>query len=89
MKKESWTIEQLLPWTQSNNVELNGVAIAEGIHGSGIFATRDFLDEEQILMTVSQELVLSLDNVWVCAKSDRHLLKILENLGDFSRVRHP
>lgn len=72
-----------------NNVELNGIAIAEGVHGSGIFATRDFLDEEQILMTVPQQLVLSLENVWVCGKSDRHLLQILEQLGDFSRVRHP
>lgn len=89
MKRESWTIEQLPPWTQLNNVELSGVVIAEGVHGSGIFATRDFLDEEQILMTIPQQLVLSLENVWVCAKSDRHLLQILEHLGDFSRVRHP
>lgn len=88
MKKDTWKIEQLLPWTELNNVELNGVAIAEGVHGSGIFATKD-LDEKQTLMTVPQELVLSLENVWVCAKSDSHLLQILENLGDFSRVRYP
>ena len=69
-----------------NNVELNGVAIAEGVHGSGIFATRNLLDE-QILMTIPQQLVLSLENVWVFAKSDCHLLQVLEHLGDFSRVR--
>ena len=80
-------IEELSAWMQLNNVKLNGAkltAIPE--LGSGLVATSELSQRDHILMTVPQDLVLSLGNVWVYAKADHHLLQILEAVGDFSRV---
>ncbi|KAI4164346.1 MAG: hypothetical protein LQ342_001993 [Letrouitia transgressa] len=37
-------------------------------------------------MEVPQQLVLSMESVWVHAKADRHLLQVLEATGDYSRT---
>lgn len=86
MRREHLPIEQLAPWMQLNGVELNGVAIVTCDNGSGLVATKQLSDINPILMTVPSTLVLSLENVWVCAKSNKHLLQVLEAVGDYSRV---
>ena len=88
MRREHLPIEQLDLWMQLNNVKLNGVKLSRGFHGSGVVATRQLSANNPILMEIPSDLVLSLDNVWVYAKSDKHLLQVLEAVGDFSRVVH-
>ena len=86
MWRESLPIEQLSPWMQLNDVKLAGVRLSHGENGSAVIAEKHLTDHELCLMTVPQELVLSLENVWLYARSDRHLLEVLEATEDFSRV---
>ena len=90
MRRETFPIEQLAAWMQLNGVQLNGVKISAtiGEKGSGIVATKQLSSLDPILMTVPQELLLSLENVWIYAKADLHLLQVLEAMSDYSRVRH-
>ena len=88
MHRETLPIEQLAAWTRLNNVEFNGVKIAalQGHKGSGLVTIAENATDNPLLMTVPNELVLSLDNVWIYAKSDKHLRQVLEATGDYSRV---
>lgn len=57
--------------------------------GAGLFASRDIagVDNDLVpLMTVPQDCVLSLDNIWLSAKSDPHLREVLNALGDYAKV---
>ena len=76
-------------WAKLNNIELNGVVVStlQGSKGSGVVATQDLSEDNAILMTVPQELLLSIDSVWTIAKSDRHLRAVLEAVGDYARVQ--
>ena len=89
MRRNSLPIEQLSAWMQLNGVELNGVKISPAVsrRGSGIIATRAPSMQDPILITVPQELLLSMENVWVYAKADQHLLQVLEAMEDYARVR--
>lgn len=49
-----------------------------------MIATNHTSDDETPLMTVPAHLVLSLENVWIYAKSDRYLKEVLEAVGDYS-----
>ena len=75
-------------WAQLNSVELNGIEISKlpGSKGFGILAKQDVTEENAILMTVPKDLILSLNNVWLYAKSDYHLREVLEAVGDFAKV---
>ena len=63
--------------------------MVQGNRGSGLVTTEETLGESPLLMTIPNELVLSLDNVWIYAKSDKYLRQILEATGDYSRVSDP
>lgn len=91
MYRETLSINQLAAWTRLNNVESNGVisTTLRGNRGSGLVATAETLAGNPLLMTVPNELVLSLENVWVYAKSDKYLRQVLEATGDYSRVSGP
>ncbi len=91
MRRETLSIDQLAAWTRLNNVGLNGVKVInlQGSRGSGLVTTVVRSAENPLLMTVPNDLVLSLENVWVYAKSDRHLHQVLEATGDYSRVSGP
>ncbi len=89
MHREFLPIDQLTPWARANNIELIGVKISTGHRGSGVVSTVQESESDALLVSVPQDLVLSLENVWVYAKSDRHLLQVLEALGAYSRVAHP
>ena len=86
MRRETLSIARLAPWARLNNVELNGVDIAHlpDINGSGLLANRRSSDS--MLMSVPRDLVLSSENVWIYAKSDKDLLEVLEAVGDYARV---
>ncbi|KAG8526785.1 uncharacterized protein KY384_008214 [Bacidia gigantensis] len=81
-------IDHLDAWAHLNNVKFNGVKVSSTFteRGSVLIATRQLSDENPILLTVPRELVLSLENVWVYAKCDKHLTQVLEAVGDWAKV---
>lgn len=91
MRSERLPISALPAWIKLNNVVLNGVTVST-VHddkGLGITSCDGDLDDGTPLIIVPQSLILSLENVWVFAKSDQHLREVLEAAGEFSRVLYP
>ncbi|KAL8769637.1 MAG: hypothetical protein Q9209_004434 [Squamulea sp. 1 TL-2023] len=90
MRREPLSNIELEKWADINDVQRNGVLIgtAEDYRGKAIFASlqSESLNEDKALITVPQHLVLSLENVWIYAKSDTQLREVLEAVGDFSRT---
>ena len=88
MQRKLLPIGALPAWANLCNVELSGVKISSlpGAKGSGIVAATDHNGESAILMKIPRELILSLENVWMYAKSDRNLREVLEASGDYARV---
>lgn len=91
MYRETLSINQLGAWAKLNNVEFNGVEITalQGNLGSGLLTTTARSANNPMLMTVPKDLVLSLENVWLYAKSDKHLRQVLEATEEYSRVSDP
>ncbi len=91
MHRETLPIANLAPWARLNNIDFNGVKVSSlpGCRGTGVISIVEKTESDALLMTIPQELVLSLDNVWTYAKSDRDLLQVLEAVGDYSRVLDP
>lgn len=88
MHRDRLPVSALQTWADLNNVQRNGVAVSQTPNGKGlglITIAKD-LDNEAVLMTVPQNLVLSLDNVWISAKSDPQLKEVLDAVGDFSQT---
>ncbi|MCJ1311775.1 hypothetical protein MMC25_005448 [Agyrium rufum] len=75
-------------WAKLYNVDLNGVELAQmpGDRGCGLLTSSGFTKEEPVLMTVPRNLLLSLNYVWECAKSDSHLHELLQAMGDYART---
>ena len=73
---------------QLHDVMLNGVQVSSALDGSGsrLVATSKLSEGGAILMTVPSDLILSLEKVWVYAKTDKHLLQVLDAMGDYARV---
>ncbi|KAL9610976.1 MAG: hypothetical protein Q9167_004353 [Letrouitia subvulpina] len=67
---------------------MKGVNIVTLPHprASAVVAALSKLSNNPILMEVPQQLVLSMESVWIYAKADRHLLQVLEATGDYSRT---
>ena len=88
MYREVLPVDQLDAWARLNNVEISGVNVTglQENRGSGLVATVESSQEHSLLMTIPNDLVLSLENVWVYAKADRHLQQILDATGDYARV---
>lgn len=84
-------IESLEPWARFNGVHSNG--ISTGViagheeRGSAIRATTTLTQEHNPIMTVPSDLIVSKENVYLHAKSDRHLREVLEALGESGQVR--
>ncbi len=91
MYRETLPIHQLGAWVRLNDVKFNGVTttVLQGNRGSGLVTTARRPKDSPLLMTIPHDLVLSLENVWVYAKSDKHLRQVLEATGDYSRVSGP
>lgn len=88
MKREVLSIDHLAPWARLNNIDLHGVKVSalSKERDSGVITTATKSESDALLMTIPGELVLSLENVWVYAKSDKDLLQVLEAIGEYSRV---
>ncbi|KAL1960455.1 hypothetical protein VTO42DRAFT_7754 [Malbranchea cinnamomea] len=96
MKRQFLPIEALRAWAKLNGITFHDVEIKQlrtddGIDkGSAVVTTcvkvamEDSPDPE-VLMVVPRDLVLSLDLVHTCAKSDRYLKEVLEAVGDFGK----
>ncbi|KAK8248656.1 hypothetical protein IWZ00DRAFT_489650 [Phyllosticta capitalensis] len=90
-RQEGWLtlpMKALKPWADLNGVAFNNVSAGPlpGLEhrGSAVVAERDLDgDNNEPLMTIPRDLVLSLDGVRLYAKSDKHLRQLLEVLGDF------
>lgn len=91
MHRQTLPVDQLVAWNRLNNVESDGIKITalQGIRGSGLVTTAERSTDNSLLMTVPNNIVLSLENVWIYAKSDKHLRQVLEATGDYSRVSGP
>lgn len=94
-KTQGWLqlpVGALLPWATLNNVLFNGITVGTqaGLEDRGytIIATRELSTEhqEEPLMTVPQDLILSLERVREHTKYDRDLRDVIESLGDFGQV---
>ncbi|PGG95060.1 hypothetical protein AJ79_10292 [Helicocarpus griseus UAMH5409] len=101
MKREYLPIDALAAWARLNNVKFHDTEVKrlqtkDGIDkGSAVVVTakrsaQEFNPEAQaepeLLMTIPPDLVLSLERVETCAKSDRHLKEVLDAVGDYART---
>ena len=91
MHRETLPIDQLGAWARLNNVDISGVKTTtlQGNKGSGLVATTKRSTSNPLIMTVPNDLILSVDNVWLYAKADQHLRQTLEATGCYSRVSSP
>ncbi|KAL2855869.1 hypothetical protein BJY01DRAFT_203924 [Aspergillus pseudoustus] len=98
MKREHIPIESLNPFARLYGVSLRGVTFGrlraeDGIDkGGAIIATQEKRSvdnespEEDVLIKVPSDMVLSLEMVQERAKYDRHLGEVLEAVGDFGKT---
>ncbi|KAI4174197.1 MAG: hypothetical protein LQ346_008274 [Caloplaca aetnensis] len=88
MRQEYLPSTALQTWADLNDIHLNGVRIGQisNDRGLGVIATAESLEGPAILMTVPPHLILSLDNVWIYAKSDPHLKEVLDAVGEYSQT---
>ena len=91
MYRETLPIHQLGAWARLNSIEINRLKITtvQGNRGSGLVTTAERPVINPLLMTIPKDLVLSLETVWLYAKSDKHLHQTLEATGAYSRVSGP
>lgn len=95
MKREYLSIDALPAWARLNGVSMSGVAFRrlqeeDGANkGVALVATEDKGGEDSdldVLLQIPSDLILSLDCVETCAKSDPYLREILEAVGGFGKV---
>ncbi|KAL8896915.1 MAG: hypothetical protein Q9207_007478 [Kuettlingeria erythrocarpa] len=88
MRREYLPSTALQTWAGLNDVHLNGVRIGQTSNdrGLGVIATTESLEGPAILMIVPSHLILSLENVWIHAKSDPHLKEVLDAVGEYSQT---
>ena len=91
MRITSSPLGYLPAWADLNGVRFDGVTVSRmpDEKGTGLVATTEISKPDAVLMTVPQTLILSLENVWIFAKSDQHLREVLEAVGEYSRVTCP
>ena len=74
-------------WARLNNVQFEGITVADlAAKGYGLIVTTERTEENAVLITVPKDLILSLENVWILAKADKHLREVLDAVGDYARV---
>jgi hypothetical protein len=94
-RQEGWLrepIEALPTWATFHGVKFNHVRIGPlpGFEerGSTVIAARELQGgNAEPLLVVPKDLIISLANVELFSRSDRHLREVLEAIGDFGRVR--
>ena len=94
-RTEGWLkqpIDAFSIWAEFHGVKFGAVKIGPlpGFEhrGSTIIANRSLVGgDEEPLMVVPKELIVSRQNIDLIAKSDLHLKELLDAVGDFGRVR--
>lgn len=98
MKRGSLSIDALIPFARLYNVALRGVTFRklraeDGTDkGGAIVATErkqsgnEEPSENDVLIKVPSDMILSLETVQERSKYDRHLHEVLEAVGDFGKV---
>lgn len=88
MRREYLPPTALYSWAELNNIVLNGVTISQVPNGRGlgVVATAKSFDENAVLMAVPPQLILSLETVWIYAKSDPQLKEVLDAVGEYSQT---
>lgn len=84
-------IEALPTWVKLNGIIFDNVTVSPMTDdkGLGVIVSGENAEPRDLLMTVPRDLILSLENVWIFAKSDHHLREVLESAGEYSRVPCP
>lgn len=92
MKYSTISADQLQPWAVLNDVELHGIKISTAIitedgvnKGGGLLSTTTH-ESEDVLLSISKDLILSKETVSQCAKTDKHLRDLTEALSNFIQV---
>lgn len=93
-RAEGWLsrpIDALPRWAEFNGVKFNNIRVGPipGLehHGSTVIANRDLNGgQEDPVMFVPKELIVSRQNIELFAKSDQHLREVLQAVGDFGRT---
>ena len=88
MHREVQPLGNLPTWASLNHVNFHGAEVAPlpGSRGSGLVTTARRNSEDPVLVRVPKDLILSLESVWIFAKSDKHLKEALEAVGEYARV---
>lgn len=94
-KEQGWLslpISSLQSWASFNRVTIRDISIGPlpgfESRGSAIKTNTFSLSHEQNpVMVVPSELILSKEAVEQYAKSDKHMHELLDAVGDFGRVR--
>ena len=83
-------IEALAPWARFNGVRSNGISTGliagQEARGSAIRSTTTLTQEHNPIMTVPRSLIVSKENVYLHAKSDKHLREVLAAVGESGQV---
>jgi len=86
-------IDIIQPWLTFNGVKLHNAELrCIKDKGIGICASSDISssgshDQQNILLSIPQDLILSRERVQEHAKVDQDFRKVLERLGEFAEVR--
>lgn len=89
MYLEKLPVSAIPAWAKFNRISLNGVTISKLAGDRGLGVVGDGGNSDRTLMLVPADLILSVQNVSIFAKSDQHLREVLQAVGDFSRVPQP
>lgn len=100
MKRQLLPLEALPAWIKLNGISIHGIEIKRLVTNDGIdkgastvttcvLESKEDSPEPEVLMVIPSDLVLSLDTVHTCAKSDRYLREVLEAVGEFGKVSIP
>ncbi|KAL8932796.1 MAG: hypothetical protein Q9216_006669, partial [Gyalolechia sp. 2 TL-2023] len=89
MRRFHLPLPALRAWAHLNNVQRNGVTfgpVYSDERGLGIKATNEQTEDDATLLKVPPSLILSLENVWVYAKSDPQLKQVLDAVGEYAQT---
>ncbi|KAL8707423.1 MAG: hypothetical protein Q9220_007542 [cf. Caloplaca sp. 1 TL-2023] len=87
MHYEHLPISALKTWASLNDVQFSYITTDETFNnekGHGLVSTAEVTQENKVLLAVPPHLVLSLENVWIYSKSDRHLHEVLHAVGEYA-----
>lgn len=82
--------EALLPWAMLNEVSFDRTVPGTAVGRGGALLAKDSLnatqDENQVLLTVPRDLILSRERVKEHTKIDKDFREVFESLGNFAMV---